>query len=169
MYHSLHLLSLRNLLAWVWVKVKFMFMWWHKKSCLVIYLFFKFHDAFVSSSASNACGIICLYLDIGESIIYMLHMATLVFCIHKLSLDTSTPLGCFRKLLSGSPLINKQLTAVPDLVQWPLPYYEDDRIKPQSYVQYLIYSDNSSSYPPSTTAFFQGWQVLFYHEDFKTL
>ena len=42
----------------------------------------------------NACGIICLYLDIGESIIYMLHMAmaTLVFCIHKFSLDTSTPL-----------------------------------------------------------------------------
>ena len=74
---------------------------------------------------------------------------------------------CFRKLISGSPLINKQLTAVPDLVQWPLPYYEDDRIKPQSYVQYLTAIILPRILPPtSTTAFFQ---VLFYHEDFKTL
>ena len=71
--------------------------------------------------------LICLYLDIGESIIFMLHSHFGILHSQNLSQHFySTEVSdCFRKLLSGSPLINKQLTAVPDLVQWPL--YEDDQ------------------------------------------
>ena len=98
--------------------------------------------------------LICLYLDIGESIIFMLHSHFGILHSQNLSQHFySTEVSdCFRKLLSGSPLINKQLTAVPDLVQWPL--YEDDRHN--HYLMSMFNSDYSSSYPPSTTAFFQG-------------